>query len=162
MRDLEVQLHLKDYLFHGVCKHIRDSIRYLYSTPRTSYSQLMVAARKAESENEEIWDKVRARVAVATDSREGTTELGQQIAKLMADLTKVGQGSSQASSPKEKGHGSWHTDKDTPGYPSFHNRCPGLGQTTPDCNTPTGHRTGAAVSRNQGQSSQGTNARGEG
>ena len=31
--DLEVQHHLKDCLFHGVCKHIRDSIRYLYSNP---------------------------------------------------------------------------------------------------------------------------------
>ena len=29
----EVQQHLKDHLFHRVCKHIRDSIRYLYSNP---------------------------------------------------------------------------------------------------------------------------------
>ena len=27
--DLEVQLYLRDHLFHGVCKHIRDSIKYL-------------------------------------------------------------------------------------------------------------------------------------
>ena len=59
----------------------------------------MVAAQKAESANEEIWDKVRARAAVATDSGEGATELGQQIAKLMAILTKAGQGSNQASAP---------------------------------------------------------------
>ena len=31
--DLEVQQHLKDHLFHRICKHIRDSIRYLYRTP---------------------------------------------------------------------------------------------------------------------------------
>ena len=43
MTDLVVQQHLKDYFFHGVHKHIWDSIRYLYSTPGTSYSQLMVA-----------------------------------------------------------------------------------------------------------------------
>ena len=55
--DLEVQQHLKDCLFHGVCKHIRDSIRYLYSNPGTTYSQLMIAACKAESENEEACDK---------------------------------------------------------------------------------------------------------
>ena len=48
--------------------------------PRTSYSQLMVATHKAESENKEIWDKVWARAAVITDSEEGTTEQGQQIA----------------------------------------------------------------------------------
>ena len=90
--DLEVQQHLKDSFFLGVWKHIQDSIRYLYSTPRNSYSQLMVAAQKAESKNEEILDKVRARAAMGTDSREGATELGQQIARLMAALTTAGQG----------------------------------------------------------------------
>ena len=34
--DQEVQQHLKDHLFHGVHKHIRDSIWYLYSKPRTT------------------------------------------------------------------------------------------------------------------------------
>ena len=33
MSDLEAQQHLKDCLFHGICKHICDSIQYLYSTP---------------------------------------------------------------------------------------------------------------------------------
>ena len=33
----EVLWHLKDCLFHRVCKHIRDSIRYLYSNPETTY-----------------------------------------------------------------------------------------------------------------------------
>ena len=68
MTDLEVQQHLKDCLFHGVHKHIQDSIKYLYSTAGTSYLQLMVAAGKVESKNEEICDKLRARAAVATDS----------------------------------------------------------------------------------------------
>ena len=92
MTELRVQQHLKDCIFHRVHKHIWDSIRYFYSTPRNSYSQLMVVTYKAESENEEIWDKVRARAAVTTDSGKGTTELGQQIAKLMATLTMAGQG----------------------------------------------------------------------
>ena len=65
--DLEDQQHFKDYLFHGVCKHIHDSVWYLYSTPGTSYSQLMVATQKAKSGNEETWDKVRARATVPTD-----------------------------------------------------------------------------------------------
>ena len=55
----EVSWHLKDRLFHGVCKHTRDSIRYLYSNPETTYLQLMVMAHKAESEMEEEKDKVR-------------------------------------------------------------------------------------------------------
>ena len=36
MTDLEVQQHLKDFLFHRVWKHICNSVWYLYSTPRTS------------------------------------------------------------------------------------------------------------------------------
>ena len=50
----------------------------------------MVATHKVESMNEEIQDKVRARAKVTTDLGEGMAELGQQIAKLMAALTKAG------------------------------------------------------------------------
>ena len=95
-----MQLHLKDHLIHRVCKHIRDSIRYLYSNPRTTYSQLMIAAHKAESENEEAHDKVRARPAVTTDTIEGTREVGHHIAKLIIALTRAGQGNSLTSTPK--------------------------------------------------------------
>ena len=49
----KVPWHLKDHLFHGVQKHIRDSIQYLYSNPVTTYSKLMVAAHMAESKTEE-------------------------------------------------------------------------------------------------------------
>ena len=89
-----MQQLLKDYLFHGVCKHIRDSIRYLYGNPGTTYSQLMITACKVESKNEEVCDKVRSRSAMTTEPVEGTTELGNQIAKLMATLTRAGQGNS--------------------------------------------------------------------
>ena len=40
----EVPWHLKEQLFHGVRKHARDSIRYLYGDPETTYSELVVAA----------------------------------------------------------------------------------------------------------------------
>ena len=165
MMDLEVQQHLKDCLFHGVGKYIRDSIRYLFSTPGTSYLQLMVATHKEESKNEEIQDKVRARVAEATESGEGTTELGQNIAKLMVALTKIGHGNRPAStpsSPRERGCSRGHADRGTPCHPSSHNGCSGLGQTTLDHSTPTGYETGATISRNQGQTSQVINARLEG
>ena len=79
--DLEVQQHLQDCLFHGVHKHTREFQRYLYSNPRTTYYQLMIAAQKAESENKEAHDKVKARSAVTTDPVEGTMKLGQQIPK---------------------------------------------------------------------------------
>ena len=90
--DLEAQQHLKDCLFHGVCKHICDSVWYLYRTPGTSYSQLMVATRRA---------------TVTTNLGEGMAKLGQQIAKLMATLMQTRHGSSHPSAPSslwEHGH----------------------------------------------------------
>ena len=83
----------------------------------------------------------------------------------MAALTKAGQESNPAStpsSPRERGHGGGCADRGTPGHPSSHNSWTGLGQTTPHHSTLTGCGTGATISRNQGQSSQGTNARHEG
>ena len=59
----------------------------------------MIAAHKAESENKEAHDNIRARSAMTTEPVKGTTALGNQIAKLMAALTRVGQGNSPASAP---------------------------------------------------------------
>ena len=122
--DLEVQQHLKDHLFHRVQKHICDSVQYLYSTPRTSYLQLMVTVHKVESENEEIWDKVRSRATIATDPGEGMAELAQQVAKLMAALTKAGQGSN----PSSMGGATMVAT-----LPISHNGRSGSGQTNPAC-----------------------------
>ena len=36
----EVPWHLKEQFFHGVCKYMRDSIRYLYGNSETTYSEL--------------------------------------------------------------------------------------------------------------------------
>ena len=63
------------------------------------YSQLMIAACKGETENEEAHDKVRAMSTMKTEPMEGTTELGNQIAKLMATLTMAGQDNSPTSAP---------------------------------------------------------------
>ena len=58
----------------------------------------MITAHKAESKNEEDQDKVRARSAVTTKPVEGTTQLENQIARLMmAALTRAGQGNSPVS-----------------------------------------------------------------
>ena len=105
----------------------------------------MVTAWKAESENKEIWDKVRDRTAVATDSGEGLMELGQQIARLMSALTKAGQGgnpSSTPSSPWDRGHGKGHNGNSTPNHPNSHNSRSGPGKTTPAHSLLTGHWTG--------------------
>ena len=46
--DWEVPWHLKEWLFHGVWKHMRDSIRYLYGNSKTTYSELVVAAHEEQ------------------------------------------------------------------------------------------------------------------
>ena len=145
--DWEVQQHLKDHLFHGVCKHIRDSICYLYSNTRTTYSQLMLTAHKAESKNEEAWGKVWARSAITTKPVEGGSELGNQIARLMAALRKVGQGNSPSStpdSPKHRGCGRGRMNRTTSSHPNPHNGWTGLGQTASAHSVSAGHGTGTA------------------
>ena len=110
---------------------MRDSIRYLYRNPQTTYSELVVAAQRAESEMEET--KVKARTAAATEVASGSKELGDQIARLMAALTREEQGSHPASapnSPRDQGHRRGWTDRNTPVHPSSHNGWTGLGQTT--------------------------------
>ena len=53
----------------------------------TTYSQLMITAHKAESEIEEAQDKVRARSAMTMELVDSSTELSNQITRLMAALT---------------------------------------------------------------------------
>ena len=90
MMGLEAQQHLKDHLFNGVQKYIHDFVWCLYNTPGTSYLQLMVASKKAESKSEETLERIRTRAAVATKPGERMVKLGQQIAQLMAALTETG------------------------------------------------------------------------
>ena len=127
--DHEVPSHLKDRLFHGVKKHVRDSVRYLYSDSRTTYSELVVAARRAESETEET--KVKVRSAAATEVPSGSKELGDQIARLMAALTRAEQSThsvSAPSSPRHRGCGRGRADRQTPVRPNSHNGQTALGQ----------------------------------
>ena len=131
--DHKVACHLKDQLLHGVHKHIRDSIKYLHGNPETMYSQLMVAARKAESKTEDAKEKVRAWSSTATEVADGSKELGDQIARLMVTLNRAEQGThpdSTPNSPSHRGHGKGWINRNTPVHPSSHNGCTDLGQNT--------------------------------
>ena len=46
--------YLKDHLFHGMHKSIRDSVHYLYDDKRVEYVGLLKAARKTTDEHEEV------------------------------------------------------------------------------------------------------------
>ena len=75
---------MKDRLFYGVLKTLRDSIRYLYVNPAVTYTQLLFAARKAEAE---VGDgklgmmTVKAKASTADDEM---TSLKQQVSDLVA------------------------------------------------------------------------------
>ena len=96
--------HLKEQLFHRVCKHVRDSIKYLYGNPTTTYPELVAAACRAESKMEETRERVKVRSAASTEVTTGLKELGDQIARLMATLTQAEQGKCPASTPNSPRH----------------------------------------------------------
>ena len=124
-------------------KLVRDSIWYLYGNLQTTYSELMVAARRVESEMEET--KVKVRSAATTEVPSSSKELGDQIARLMAALTRAEQGScpaSASSSPRHRGHGRGQTDRNTSVHSNSHNGWTGLGQTTSTCSSSVTNRAG--------------------
>ena len=111
------------------------------------YSQLMIAARKAESKMEDAKEKVRAWSSMATEATDGSKELGDQIVRLMATLNRAEQGTHPAStpnSPRHRGHGRGQTDRNTPACPSSHNGQTGLGQNTPTCSSSAESRIASA------------------
>ena len=131
--DCDVPWHLKKWLFHGVHKYVRGLIRYLYGNSKTTYSELVITVHWAESKREETKERVKARSAASTEVATGSRELGDQIARLMAALTRVEQGSHPASapnSPRHRGHGRGQADGNIPTCPSSHNGWTGLGQAT--------------------------------
>ena len=73
------------------------------------------------------------RSAATTEVPFSSKELGDQIARLMAALTRAEQGSCPASapnSPRHRGFGRGWTDRNAPVCPSSHNSWTVLGQTT--------------------------------
>ena len=89
--------------------------------------------------------KVKVRSAATTEVPSSSKELGDQIARLMAALTRAEQGSHPASapnSPRHRGHGRGQTDRNTPVCPSSHNGWTGLGQTTSICSSSITNRAG--------------------
>ena len=85
------------------------------------------------------------RSAATTEVPSSSKELGDQIARLMAALTRAEQGSHPASapsSPRHRGHGRGQTDRNTPVHPSSHNGRTGLGQTTSACSSSVTNRAG--------------------
>ena len=82
--DAEAEIRLRDRLFYGVLETLRASIRYLYDNPAVTYTQLLVAARKAEAEVSDGKSgtmTIKAKPATANDN---LVILKQQVSGLVA------------------------------------------------------------------------------
>ena len=80
----EGEIKLRDRLFYGVLKTLRDSIQYLYDNLTVTYTQLLVAARKAEvevSDSKKGTMTIKAKAAIANDE---LGSLKQKISDLVA------------------------------------------------------------------------------
>ena len=92
---------------------------------------------------EETKERVKVRSDASTEVATGSRELGDQITRLMATLTRVEQGSCPASapnSPRHRGHGRGQADSSTPPHSSSHNGLTGLGQTVSTCRSSAASR----------------------
>ena len=88
---------------------------------------------------------MQARSAVTIEPVERVSELGNPIARLMAALTRAGQGNSPSSapnSPRHRGHGRGRMDRTASSHPHSHNGQTVPGQTTSACSLSASHRTG--------------------
>ena len=77
--------------------------------------------------------KIKVRSAATTEVPSSSTELGAQMARLMAALTRAEQDNHSASasnSPRHRGHGRGWTDGNIPVCLTSYNGRTGLGQTT--------------------------------
>ena len=78
----EEQKLLKDSLFHGCKKNVRDSVKYCFANPQVDYMQFLVECRKAEDEDKVGQVKInpsKAKVAAATVPPTREDELTKQL-----------------------------------------------------------------------------------
>ena len=96
MTDEEGVKHLKDCLLHGLKSDIHNALHHLYDTPNLQYSQLVMVARKADTETSgsDVSEHRAKSAVVEIDSKsEGTSfdpsykAITQQIAYLMSPIT---------------------------------------------------------------------------
>ena len=78
----EEQKLLKDRLFHGCRKNIRDSVKYCFTNPQVDYMQFLEECRKVEDEDKVGQVKInpsKAKVAAATVPPTREDELTKQL-----------------------------------------------------------------------------------
>ena len=89
---------LKDCLFYGMHQHLRDSMRFLYKQETTTYEDLLVATREAETEWTEN-KSVCLRSTTLSDDK-GLKDLQKEILALTTTLKSA---TFQGAKPKKAG-----------------------------------------------------------
>ena len=105
---------LKERLFYGMTQHLRDSMRYLYKRPETTYDELLLTAKEAECEwlehktvrskqtttCDDTEKKEREEIKVRLDKLAETVKAASFQRKPQRDKKKQSPSGSQTSSPK--------------------------------------------------------------
>ena len=78
--------HLKERLFHGVNQQTRDSMRFLYSEPSTTYDVLLSTIKEAEIEWMESKGQARLKSTVVIDRSEEIEELRKKLDQITATM----------------------------------------------------------------------------
>ena len=108
-QQLSIKRHLKDRLFHGMKKNLRDTIRFHFEQSNSTYESLLVNAKKSEAE-EVSGNLLKANLKsadaeVEVESSE-LTGLKEQLANVMAAVKELGtnnnNGNQRSDQPKKK------------------------------------------------------------
>ena len=95
--DVEAEVRLRDRLFYRVLKTLRDSIWYLYDNLTVTYTQLLVAATKAEAE---VSDSMLGTLTIKAKAATANDEL-ISLKQQASDLVAVVKANHVWGSPKE-------------------------------------------------------------
>ena len=154
----EADTSLKDRLFHGMRKEIRDSIRFRFEDKVVTYQDLLAAARKAESEGgAKKIIKVNSKatkVAHGFVNKESDV-VGSQLSELLTTLKSLnvgGQNKKKGPSGKKPNSGEGNSGENS--KPSYSNKpwrkrvrcykCGGWGHISKECSSTLNSKKGGS------------------
>ena len=92
---------LKERLFFGMTQHLRNSMRYLYKKPNTTYEEVMMSAKEAKAEWIDNKAHVKSTVISEDPGKKEREELKQRIEKL-TESVKAANLQTKRATPRHK------------------------------------------------------------